>query len=115
MILNVPDGPKALRETLGIAQSAFAGIPEDLHHITRLQRLVAECDRHRPLGPDGKHGDRHTATCGCEDVAPPKPVQEYLAVHRGSLDRLRVLADDEGESLQEALARCISVAWRQRG
>lgn len=29
--------------------------------------LVGVIDVHRPLGPDGKHGNRHTATCGCED------------------------------------------------
>jgi hypothetical protein len=30
-----------------------------------LQVLIDECDRMRPLGPDGKHGDRHTVECGC--------------------------------------------------
>lgn len=33
----------------------------------RIGRLIAEIDRQRPLGPDGKHGGRHTLTCGCED------------------------------------------------
>jgi hypothetical protein len=66
---TVPDGPKMLRETLCIAQT-WMGLSmrtDKLVHIERLQRLIDECDRHRPLGPDGKHGDRHTETCGCED------------------------------------------------
>lgn len=69
---EIPDGPKMLRETLCAAQSAFRH--ERGHHggrvrehLERLQRLVDACDVHRPLGPDGKHGDRHTSTCGCED------------------------------------------------
>ena len=65
----VPDGPKMLRETLCVAQTcvALSGRPRDEGHLDRLQRLIDECDRHRPLGPDGTHGDRHTPTCGCED------------------------------------------------
>lgn len=69
--LNVPDSPKMLRETLCHAQAWIAnGDPDDARarwHIARLQRLIDECDRHRPLGLDGKHGDLHTDTCGCED------------------------------------------------
>lgn len=68
---ETPDDPKMLRETLCLAQtallrSAYAGI-DYLDHVGRLQRLIDACDAHRPLGPDGKHGSRHTATCGCED------------------------------------------------
>lgn len=33
----------------------------------RLQHLINEIDKHRPLGSDGKHGNLHTPTCGCED------------------------------------------------
>lgn len=69
---TVPDDPKMLRETLCLAQVAVQrhdGMDVlNAHHIARIGRLIAECDRHRPLGPNGKHGDRHTATCGCEDV-----------------------------------------------
>lgn len=71
--LNVPDGPKMLRETLCAAQAAvgfvFAEDDRMPEHVDRLQRLIEECDRHRPLGPDGKHDYRHTETCGCEDVS----------------------------------------------
>ena len=69
MELNTPDSPKMLRETLCEAQT-FIGqwMPSNYQsHLDRLQRLINECDRHRPLGPDGKHGNRHTPTCGCED------------------------------------------------
>lgn len=67
---EVPDGPKMLRETLCVAQTRIGNSDPDRsrtrEHIERLQRLIDECDRHRPLGPDGKHGDRHTPTCGCD-------------------------------------------------
>ncbi len=33
----------------------------------QLQKLLNEIDRHRPLGSNGKHGNLHTPTCGCED------------------------------------------------
>lgn len=64
----VTDGPKMLRETLCIAQVWIgrSNDPRREGHIRRIQRLINECDRHRPTGPDGKHGDRHTATCGCD-------------------------------------------------
>lgn len=67
--LTVPDSPKMLRETLCVAQSWIGNVwhPRAGEHLARLQRLIDECDRHRPLGPDGKHGDLHTDTCGCED------------------------------------------------
>lgn len=61
------DGPKMLRETLCLAQAAIIAVSQaPQHHLDSLQRLIAECDRHRPLGPDGKHGNRHTPTCGCD-------------------------------------------------
>lgn len=55
--------PKMLRERL-CQQQTFA--PDD---ITRdeIGGLIALLDLHRPIGPDGKHGKRHTPTCGCED------------------------------------------------
>lgn len=69
---TIDDGPKMLRETLCVAQAAISNHPtaggwHPERHVARLGRLIAECDRHRPLGPDGKHNDRHTPTCGCED------------------------------------------------
>ena len=67
---EIPDGPKMLRETLCVAQTRIGNSDLDhshrWEHIDRLQRLIDACDVHRPLGQDGKHGDLHTATCGCE-------------------------------------------------
>lgn len=67
---TVPDGPKMLRETLAVAQARIGQTdePRKRDHLDRLQRLINECDRKRPLGPDGKHDDRHTSECGCEET-----------------------------------------------
>lgn len=71
--LTVPDSIKMLRETLSVAQSRVGTSPLDAgrrrEHMDRLQRLIDDCERQRPTGPDGKHGDRHTATCGCALLA----------------------------------------------
>lgn len=65
------DSLKMLRETFCVAQSAIGQLPvvvaRNLDHLERLERLIAEIDRQRPLGKDGKHGDLHTPFCGCED------------------------------------------------
>ena len=59
-----------LRETLCVAQTALGLLPYDAtEHRDRIGRIVDEIDRQRPLGPDGKHGSRHTDTCGCEITA----------------------------------------------
>lgn len=83
--LTVIDGPKMLRETFCTAQNAIAHSPYDddrkQSHIDRLSRLIAECDRHRPLGANGKHGDLHTPTCGCEDVDAATIVAAVNAQH----------------------------------
>jgi hypothetical protein len=71
--INIPeyDTPKMLRETLCVAQAAighenyYMDAEAKEGHIRRLQRLINACDRLRPLGPDGKHGDLHTEQCGC--------------------------------------------------
>lgn len=71
---TVPDDPKMLRETLCVAQGVVSrhvsNVDRRAEHVARLGRLIAECDRHRPVGVDGKHGTRHTPTCGCDDVTP---------------------------------------------
>lgn len=36
------------------------------HQSERIQAIIDQIDVHRPLGPDGKHGNLHTPTCGCE-------------------------------------------------
>lgn len=61
-----------LRETLCIAQKAMLegssggmNVGGKLH---RIDELIREIDRNRPVGPDGRHGNRmHTETCGCAD------------------------------------------------
>ena len=65
------DPPKMLREALCVGQALLAnmatadpGIRDA--RVASIGRLITEIDRHRPLGPNGKHGNRHTATCGCE-------------------------------------------------
>lgn len=65
---------KATREALCAAQSSLgerarAGIDVDRvpHWIERVQALIDQIDVHRPLRSNGKHGDLHTATCGCDD------------------------------------------------
>lgn len=64
------DSVKLLREALCISQTAIneSSVNWSDSITKRLQRLINELDKHRPLGPDGKHGDRHTPTCGCEDA-----------------------------------------------
>ena len=72
---NIPvSSLRSTREALCLAQTALhawagSGINANLvpGYVDRIGDLVNEIDVHRPLGPDGKHGDRHTATCGCED------------------------------------------------
>lgn len=86
--LNVPNEDlKMLRETLCTAQGLIVRYASPRHDwrgdSDRIQTLINEIDRHRPLGPDGKHGQRHTETCGCEDKPQVKPkrscVVEYEA------------------------------------
>ena len=53
--------PKMLRETLCLAQyvvshTSGTRIPQ---HVERLGQMIALCDVLRPLGIDGKHGNRH--------------------------------------------------------
>jgi len=72
MDFHVPHTPKLIREALCAAQTNLGyGIGYDANrelyaHI--LQDMIDECDRQRPLGNDGKHGDNHTERCGCDDV-----------------------------------------------
>lgn len=66
---------KMLRETLCIAQTSinldiFMDPSRKPKHTKRLEALIGELDLHRPLESDGKHGNLHTDTCGCEDKGP---------------------------------------------
>jgi hypothetical protein len=58
-----------VREALCVAQSRLYLNPKDSRnewHSARIGQIIGEIDAHRPLGPDGKHGDRHSPTCGCD-------------------------------------------------
>lgn len=73
MTATIPvDDLKATREALCLAQAALMLLSEadaraaSLHAVLHLQPLIDEIDRHRPLWPDGKHGELHTETCGCD-------------------------------------------------
>jgi hypothetical protein len=66
--------PKMVREALCAAQSALAerargGMDVDQvpHWIGHLGALINQIDEHRPVGSNGKHGEKHTSTCGCDD------------------------------------------------
>jgi hypothetical protein len=74
----IPAELKMLREALCLAQTGMGMLlenPDDMDETAHLiahreciEALIAEIDRHRPLGPDGKHGELHTPTCGCDTV-----------------------------------------------
>jgi hypothetical protein len=55
--------PKGLIEHL-CEQQVWA---PDSYTRTMIGQLIAVLELHRPVGRDGKHGKRHTPTCGCAD------------------------------------------------
>lgn len=65
-----PGNPKAAREKFSTLQSLVnrqgGGNLEPIMN-TFLQNLIDQLEQHRPTGSDGKHGNLHTTTCGCED------------------------------------------------
>lgn len=54
---------KSLRESL--CKHYVQDLPPDVKHTMNF--LISRIDQHRPVGSDGKHGNLHTSTCGCED------------------------------------------------
>lgn len=84
-VIDVPDSLKMIRETLCVAQTRIAHSEVDKDrkhlHIDLLGRMIAEIDRQRPLGPDGKHGNLHTPDCGCEGVR--RGVKAHACQHCG--------------------------------
>lgn len=96
--------PKDLRETLEEAHALIlewhpvGSAPDE--HLARLQLLIAECDRHRPLEPNGEHV-RHTGTCGCEgyEEDPMEPIKAYFFEGEISLvEAYRMYKYSQGES-----------------
>ena len=59
--------PKSLREAFSYSQAHLPNTPQGSYFRSVLQDLIDEMEKHRPTGPDGKHNNLHTDTCGCED------------------------------------------------
>lgn len=106
---TIRDDPKMLRETLCVAQHVIGRSMPDAdrkhEHIARISRLITECDRHRPLGPNGKHGDRHTPTCGCDDVPLPTWAPSAAVYRAGA-----VLQREGGEVISSVTPRMLAAA-----
>ncbi|WP_280499377.1 hypothetical protein [Nocardia cyriacigeorgica] len=62
---------KTVGEALSYAECAVLNFYPDnsqrAHYAKVLAELLADVARQRPTGSNGKHGDLHTPTCGCED------------------------------------------------
>lgn len=81
--------PKGLIEHL-CRQQTFA---PDSDTSDAMQALINVLHDHRPIGNDGKHGERHTDTCGCEDKPAtdvPEPAQTLADLTPCLGDRVRV-------------------------
>jgi len=70
--ISTADSLKMIRETMCLAEhalheSARAGSSRPSQgDFDRIRRILEDIDRQRPLGSNGKHGNLHTPTCGCE-------------------------------------------------
>lgn len=56
---------KSLREAL-CDQQTESEWPDSI--ASAVDVLISMIDSHRPLASNGKHGDLHTPTCGCDDI-----------------------------------------------
>lgn len=87
--MNAPDQwcPKWLREALCAQETHIPRTGTHLESVTReaFRALFSALDSHRPLRSDGKHGDLHTDTCGCEDrdTCPNDDLRCSCAVGKG--------------------------------
>lgn len=59
---------KMAREALCLAEGAILNIHGRSPRVEIIASMIADIDRQRPIGQDGKHGNRHTKTCGCDDA-----------------------------------------------
>lgn len=67
--LQVDSGDlKMLGEALCVAEGHLLRSEQYSYGARFFSDLIKQVDVHRPLGPDMKHGTRHTPTCGCEDT-----------------------------------------------
>lgn len=96
---------KMARESLCRMQHALTKVPyrEAERDMARLQGMIDQIDVLRPLGPDGKHGDRHTPWCGCEGVTQYIDMREqdfrekFLPAQKSLRERLSDLGAKLGE------------------
>jgi len=61
--------PKMAREHFAVIQTIVAQediFQQNVPAQNMISNVLEQLDAHRPLGIDGKHGDLHTDTCGCE-------------------------------------------------
>ncbi|MBL5975355.1 MAG: hypothetical protein D3X82_16805 [Candidatus Leucobacter sulfamidivorax] len=60
--------PSLVKMTIEALNAAYAHLPLDNdQYRPYLLELSKQLGKHRPVGADGKHGDLHTETCGCEE------------------------------------------------
>lgn len=75
---DIPHDPKTVREALCQVETLILLYrPDQPHYAKIIGDLIKECERKRPLGPDGKHGNLHTPECGCDDIVIANS-QEYI-------------------------------------
>lgn len=91
---HADDTPEAIIETLAGAQLYTPGE----EHVDRLGRLIDAYQQLRPVGSDGKHGDRHAEHCGCTGKGPRvvTTVDGLDALPEGT-----ILSDRDGEAWQK--------------
>ncbi|MEQ4566234.1 hypothetical protein [Paenarthrobacter sp. CAP02] len=71
-VIMTVDSLKMIRETMCLAEHALhvsartGSSRPSKGDFARIQRILDDIDRQRPLGSNGKHGNLHTQTCGCE-------------------------------------------------
>lgn len=70
--------PKTVHEHLCLAQAALADrvrskrdVDMSMAAIKTLTGMLRQINEHRPEGGNGKHGEAHTETCGCEGHCAP--------------------------------------------
>lgn len=100
------DSLKMVRETLCAVQNGAAGV-DRMTHSDRVGRIIADIDRQRPLGSNGKHGDRHTPTCGCDR---PEPQGEASNAREIDLGAVRRVLDEWRDA--EDQRRFATVNWQ---
>lgn len=105
---------KTRRESLLLEQTRLTDSPTDLTEAEELRLrtvrdLIDVYDTLRPLGEDGKHGDRHTPLCGCDEAKfqwnglPPSDVVAGMAWYVDGYCDVPVLSDREKSAVVQQL------------